>query len=204
MVFGPSHSSGQKPVQSRTGWYQQCSLRGPYLGLPQCVWVVARLLYYSLLTVKMSEYTVQTSFLTLVIRNICLQLLQKGCIIRACKLFELYYMMAQKRKAVWLISPVIQCILTWNVLEMGGVNQPRCKFHEAQQGFAYCCLFSILKECFEHSKYTNYYGILIAFLYLDSVPASVSECKHLIVLCLWCLITWIFSYKKDLKRKPTT
>ena len=102
----------------------------PVLPLPQCVWVVIWLLYYILLTVKMSEYTVQTSFLTLVIRNICLKLLQEGCVISACKLFELFYRMAQKRKVVWLISPVIQCILTWNVLEMGGVNQPRCKFHE--------------------------------------------------------------------------
>lgn len=203
MVFGPSHSSGQKPVQSRTGWYQQCSLRGPYLALPQCVWVVTRLLYYSLLTVKMSEYTVQTSFLTLVIRNICLQLLQEGCIISACKLFELYYTMAQKRKAVWLISPVIQCILTWNVLEMGGVNQPRCKFHEDR-----VLLTAVSSASWKSALNIVSTQIIMEYWLLSFIwtqfPPSVSECKHLIVLCLWCWITWIFSYKKDLKRKPTT
>lgn len=35
-------------------------------------------------------------------------------------------------KKLWLISPVIPCILPWNDLEKEGVNQLRCKFHESR------------------------------------------------------------------------
>lgn len=62
------------------------------------------------------EYTVQTSFLTLLVRNRGLKLLQEGCVVCACNLD--YTIWGYKReKPVWVISVVNQCILLWNELE---------------------------------------------------------------------------------------
>lgn len=44
------------------------------------------------------EYTVQTSFLTLLVRNRGLKLLQEGCVVCACNLDRFYHMRVQKRK----------------------------------------------------------------------------------------------------------
>lgn len=161
--FGPWYRSGRRIVQTLT-WCrcQQCFFSSPYFALSAVclsgyLTVLLHFAHYK------DEYTVQTSFPTLVVRNMYLKLLQEGCIINACNLGKLYDGTKQKNSVANFTScsmcVALKC--AW----MGGVNQLRHKFHEEKILLTALILKDngILEECFEHSKHTNNHGLLIAF-----------------------------------------
>lgn len=100
-------------------------------------------------------------------------------------------MRVQKRKTsvANFSSQSVHIALKW--AWKGGVNQLGCKFHEGRillTGVFSASWKSVLSIV--STQILMKYWLL--FLYLDSVLTSISQCKHLIVLCFWSWITWIF------------